>query len=178
MDSLQEDDDGVSYDRRRLLAIYRRREMWNITNVASMATPTDAASIIAATGRYDNTFVKSYARFLLLLQKGSIGINVPVAPRPGHPKDNEKVVDYWIAVSEHADADISRVGVEACIACNIQLSSAVVERSFATLTNNQKQTTLLAGPRYLRNLMMFTGNRAHLADMYRAPMRELACKLG
>ena len=66
----------------------------------------------------------------MLLQKDVIGIDVPAAPLAGHPKDNEKIVDYWIPASKHADEDVARVGKEACIACNIQLSSAVVERSF------------------------------------------------
>ena len=88
--------------------------MWNITNT-TMADPTNATSIIKATGRYNNDFVKSYIRFRMLLQKDAIGIDVLAAPRAGHQEDNEKTVDYWIAASEHADEDVARVGKEACM---------------------------------------------------------------
>ncbi len=44
----QNDGDGGSVGKRQILPIYRRREMWNLTNTATMADPTTAASIIKA----------------------------------------------------------------------------------------------------------------------------------
>ena len=65
--------------------------MWSITNTATVADPSDAASIIKATGRYNKAFVKSYIHFRILLQKNDIDIDVPAAPRAGHPENNEKL---------------------------------------------------------------------------------------
>ena len=144
----------------------------------TIASPTNAASIIAAIGRYDGQFVASYVRFLQLLHNGSLGIVVPSVPRAHHPEDNAAIVKFWVAASSHADADVRALASEACIACSIPLSQATVERSFAILTNHQSDNTLLAGPRYLQNLSMFVVNRPHLVSMYEAPMRALALKLG
>jgi hypothetical protein len=155
--------------------------MWDITRPETMASPTDAASVISAIGRYDGAFVKSLTRFNQLLSTGSLDITVPPRPRQlrqGVLEDNAAIVKFWIAASAHADEDVARVGREACVACNIPLSQAVVERSFSVLTNRQRDNTLLAGPRYLRNLMMFSGNRRHLFDLYREPMRNVAAALG
>lgn len=122
--------------------------------------------------------MKSLTRFNQLLSKGLLDITVPPRPRRGVLEDNAAIVKFWIAASAHADEDVARVGREACVACNIPLSQAVVERSFSVLTNRQRDNTLLAGPRYLRNLMMFSGNKRHLFDLYREPMRKLATALG
>ena len=68
--------------------------MWKITSPEEMADPTSAASIIAATGRYDNDFVKSYTRFRLLLQKSTVGIFCHLIHIAGYLEDNELIVLY------------------------------------------------------------------------------------
>lgn len=173
-----DDGDAGAVDYRKILQIFRRRELWDVTRSSTMVNATNAASVIAATGCYDSSFVTSYIRFRQLLDCESLGITVPQIPRSGHPEDNAKVVDFWIAALHHPNVDVRRVGEEACIACSFPLSEAVVERSFATLTNHQHESTLLAGNRYLRNLCMYTVNRSHLFEMYGPPMRELALKFG
>jgi len=170
--------DAEAVDFRKILLIFRRREMWDITRPSTMVNATNASSVIAAIGRYDSSFVTSYIRFRQLFDSGSLDIPAPPPSRRGHPHDNEKIVDFWIAASIHEDADVRCVGEEACIACSFPLSEAVVERSFSNLTNHQRDNTLLAGTRYLRNLCMLTVNRPHLFDMYGPSMRDLASKLG
>ena len=160
------------------LAILRRRERWNVTSPSTMASATYAASIIAAVGRFDSSFVNSLIRFRQLLDNGTLGIAVPPIPRRGHPADNAAIADFWIQACGHADADVRAVATEACDACSIPLSQASVESSFAILASHQADNTLLAGPRYLRNLAVLTVNRPYLVSMYEAPMRELAKKLG
>ena len=52
METVVEDiDDGGSVDVRKTLAMVRRREKLNMTIPGTMASPTNAASIVAAIGR-------------------------------------------------------------------------------------------------------------------------------
>jgi len=164
---MQDDAHADTLDVRKTLAILRRREMWNVAVPATMASPTNTASIIAAIGRYDTQFVSSYVRFLQLLRNGSLGIELPDVPRVGHLEDNAVIIKFWVTAASHADKDVRTVALEACISCSIPLSQATVERSFGILTNHQSGNlnTLLAGPMYLRNLSMFVVNRTHLVSM-------------
>lgn len=163
---------------RKLIAPYRCRGYWDPTKPSSLPKATDAASMREAIGRDSIEFVRAYIYFREQFDKDTLGIAVPPKPRVGHPEDNERVVDYWVAVSEHVDHRVRLVGSEALIACSIQISESNVERSFAQVTNRQSGNTLLAGDRYLYNLAMLGCNQVHLRDMYTLPMRELASKLG
>ena len=182
------DADGDAVERRTILAIYQRRGMWDITARATMVNPLNAESVLKATGEIDAGFINSLIRFFLLLDSKALDIAVPPRPRTAcvcregkphrHLEDNELIVDFWLKCKQHADPDVRVVGEKAVEACSFQFSSACVERSFAMLTNVQHDTTLHAGDHYLQTLAMFTVNKRHLVNMYRAPMRDLASKLG
>ena len=153
-----------------------------------MVNPLDANSVFNATGACDAVFTNSLIYFFRLLDSNALGVAVPPRPRivctcnerleHRHLEDNELIIDFYLACTLHEDSRVRDVSWVALEACSFQLSSAPVERSFATLTNHQHCTTLKAKDRYLRNLTMFTVNKVHLVNMYREPMRELAAKLG
>jgi hypothetical protein len=154
-----------------------------------MVNPADADSVRKATGEVDVGFINSLLRFFSLLDSKKLGVSVPEAPRVRctacvgrnsehhHLEDNAKIVDFWLSCSRHKDADVRAVAWVALRACSYKLSSACVERSFAILSNFQRDNTLHAGKRYLRNLAMFTSNKPHLHDLFRDEMRTYAEKL-
>jgi hypothetical protein len=181
------DEDGDPITIRKHIGIYRRREYWDITNRGSLPIATNAEAMFNSIGRHDDAFCRSYIKFLALFDAGRLGIDLPPRPRKHctctahrdmhhHPEDNEGIVDFYLGCAQHLDVDVRAVGIEVSAVCSIQLSEAVVERSFAIVTNRQAANTLIAQDHYLMNLSMFSCNQTHLRDMFATPMSELSRK--
>jgi hypothetical protein len=83
----------------------------------------------------------------------------------------DKAIVFWRKV--HDGGRIPKVSWAALSALSIPFSNAAVERSFSQLANAEVRCRLLAGERYVKNMLFFSCNRELLSNSVKTRAKEL-----
>jgi len=139
------------------LGILRRRARWAQPGLAGLPRDIkddDGALTLMVGAKPDTQFKVEYNVMLAQLALKSGGwlpmhaANTPIA--------------FWRNV--HATGRIPKISRAALSALSIPFANAAVERTFSQLASSEVKSRLLAGERYVQNVMMFACNRAILRD--------------
>ena len=178
------------------LDVFQRRKYWDVRSPHKLpsAEPDKIDSALrAATGAEPSADLRRQYRAL----KGAVdrkdgealpaelALNLPVPGADGKPADISAVATFWRAVERYQQVDdtgrsvrpYNLVGCEALKSLSIPISQTIAERSFSTLSNREEHNRLLAGDRYVANLVTLSCNRPYLLELNKQRIDELLAAL-